>query len=220
MKTLNNINDFKKKLINCSNEFSNSYLNTEIGKSNYNNNLTYSNLMNNFKEIKTLEISNNEKIRDEILINILNKIFFFFNKDKNITITLKNPFYKKRIAYFDRNIGQILNSMIEILIKNYKNKKIQNKKIINKNKYGTNMTKNNKSNLIIIDKNDFINEMLYIYNHYLSDDCKKMIISHKNDIYKVIQDNIIDKSFYPMSKINNYRINYISPKSNQKKILE
>ena len=220
IKALNNIsnnNEKKKKMFNFSNELASFYLNTEMGKNNYNNNMTYSNLINNCLELKNLELSANDKTYDEIIINILNKLFLFFNKEKTSTINLKDSFYKKRINFFDKNIRKILNNMIEILCKNYKNKKIYSKHIINSSRYGPNTTKNNNSNIIIIDKNYFINEMLYIFKHYLTSEYKKIIISHKNDIYKVIQDNIFDKTFCQANKINNYKMDYLSPKTNQKK---
>jgi hypothetical protein len=106
--------------------------------------------------------------------------------------------------------------MIEILCKNCKNKKLYSKNSLNPNRYGPNTTKNN-NNLIIIDKNYFINEMLYIYKHYLTNEYRKIIISHKNDIYKVIQDNTFDKTFCQVNKINSYKNDYLSPKTNQKK---
>ena len=214
IKTLNNSNnnENKKKLINFSNELENFYLNTEMCKNKYNSNLTYSNLMNNCKELRMLELSSNEKVMDEILINVLNKIFIFFNKDKSNTITLKDSFYKERIIFFENNIRKILDTMIEILCKTYKNKKIYNKINIHINKHRPSSTKNNNSNLIVIDKNNFINEMLYIYKHYLPADYKKMIMLHKSDINKVTKNNIFDKTFCPVIKSNNYKIGYISPK--------
>ena len=220
IKALNNVsnnNDKKKKMINFSNELASFYLNTEMNKNNYNNNMTYSNLINNCLELKNLELSANEKISDEIIINILNKLFLFFNKEKTSTINLKDSFYKKRINFFDKNIRKILNNMIEILCKNYRIKKIYNKQSINSNRYRPNTTKNNNSNIVIMDKNYFINEMLYIYKHYLNSEYKKIIISHKNDIYKVIQDNSFDKTFCQVNKINSFKNDYLSPKTNQKK---
>jgi hypothetical protein len=107
--------------------------------------------------------------------------------------------------------------MIEILCKNYRIKKIYNKQSINSNRYRPNTTKNNNSNIVIMDKNYFINEMLYIYKHYLNSEYKKIIISHKNDIYKVIQDNSFDKTFCQVNKINSFKNDYLSPKTNQKK---
>ena len=214
IKTLNNSNnnDNKKKLINFSNELENFYLNTEMSKNKYNSNLTYSNLMNNCKELRMLELSANEKVMDEILINVLNKIFIFFNKDKSNTITLKDSFYKERIIFFESNIRKILDTMIEILCKTYNNKKLYNKINIHTNKHKPNSTKNNNSNLIVIDKNNFINEMLYIYKHYLPADYKKMIMLHKSNINKVTKNSIFDKTFCPVIKSNNYKIGYISPK--------
>ena len=225
IKTLNhyyNLNENarpKKRLINFSKELANFYLNTEIGKNNFNNNLTYSNLINNCKEIKSLELSSNEKLSDEIIINILNKIFIFFNKEKNKTITLKDSFYKKRISFFDNKIKKILDNMIEILCKIYRNKRIYYKKSTQMNKNSPYTTKNNNNNPVIIDKNNFINQMLYIYKNYLTNDYKKIIISNKNHINKLIQENLFDKSFCNFHKTNNNKIEYISPKSHRRKYL-
>ena len=204
----NNI-ERSRKLIDFPNELTNYYLNTEIYKNNYNNsNLTYSNLMNNNRTL-SIDFSTDDKMIDEILINIFNKIFIFFNKEKTNKITLLDAFYKAKINFFPKNIGKILNNMILILSKNYCKKKKASHASYNSL---VNTTKNNTDSVIVIDKNDFINEMLYIYKYYLSNEHKKVIISYKDNFNKINQDNFLDRSFCNIPK-NNIKNEFASPKS-------
>jgi hypothetical protein len=204
----NNI-ERSRKLIDFPNELTNYYLNTEIYKNNYNNsNLTYSNLMNNNRTL-SIDFSTDDKMIDEILINIFNKIFIFFNKEKTNKITLLDAFYKAKINFFPKNIGKILNNMILILSKNYCKKKKASHASYNSL---VNTTKNSIDSVIVIDKNDFINEMLYIYKYYLSNEHKKVIISYKDNFNKINQDNFLDRSFCNIPK-NNIKNEFASPKS-------
>ena len=206
----NNI-DRSRKQIDFPNELTNYYLNTEICKRNYantNTNLTYSNLMNNNRTL-SIDFSTDDKMLDEILINIFNKIFIFFNKEKSNKITLLDSFYKAKINFFPRNIGKILHNMILILSKNYYKKK---KAIHASYNSLANTTKNSTDSVIIIDKNDFINEMLYIYKYYLSNEHKKVIISYKDNFNKINQDNFLDRSFCNIPR-NNIKNEFASPKS-------
>ena len=59
--------------------------------------------------------------------------------------------------------------------------------------------------------------MLYIYKYYLNDDYKKRLLSYKDNINRIIQDNILDRSFCTKSKNNTIKNDYISPKSYHKK---
>ena len=205
-----NIITNNKRLVNFSNELTNYYLNTEIYKNNINN-LTYSNFISNNLTLNNFDISSDEKITEENLINIFNKIFIFFNKDKLNEIVLLDSFYKKRMTLFPENIRRIIHNMIEILCKNMRKKNnISNNSI-------TNSIKNNNDNIIKIDKNNFINEMLYIYKYYLTNENKKVIISNREDINKIIHENFLDRSFYKISKNNNNNKNdIIYPKSYKK----
>ena len=204
----NNI-ERSRKLVDFPNELTNYYLNTEIYKNNYNNsNLTYSNLMNNNRTL-SIDFSTDDKMIDEILINIFNKIFIFFNKEKTNKITLLDAFYKAKINFFPKNIGKILKNMILILSKNYCKKKKASHASYNSL---VNTTKNNTDSVIVIDKNDFINEMLYIYKYYLSNEHKKVIMSYKDNFNKINQDNFLDRSFCNIPK-NNIKNEFASPKS-------
>ena len=209
----NNI-DANRKLIDFSNELTNYYLNTEICKNNYNSNLTYSNLINNNRTMSNIDFSTEEKMIDEILINIFNKIYIFFNKEKANKIILLDSSCKKKINLFPKNISKILNNMIQILYANFSKKKKNNNTTHNSI---VNSTKNNSDNIIAIDKNNFINEMLYVYKYYLSNENKKTLLSNKDNIDRIIQDNILDRSFYLIPKNNIIKNDYISPKSFQKK---
>ena len=201
--------DRSRKQIDFANELTNYYLNTEIFKQNYTNtNMTYSNLMNNTRTL-SIDFSTDDKMLDEILINIFNKIFIFFNKEKTNKITLLDAFYKAKINFFPRNIGKILNNMILILSKNYSKKKKASHASYNSL---VNTTKNSIDSIIVIDKNDFINEMLYIYKYYLSNEHKKVIISYKDNFNKINQDNFLDRSFCNIPK-NNIKNEFASPKS-------
>ena len=209
----NNI-DANRKLIDFSNELTNYYLNTEICKNNYNSNLTYSNLINNNRTLSNIDFSTEEKMIDEILINIFNKIYIFFNKEKVNKIILFDSICKKKINLFPKNISKILNNMIQILCINFSKKKKNNNMSYNSI---VNSTKNSSDNVISIDKNNFINEMLYIYKYYLSNDHKKTLLSCKDNIDKIIQDSILDRSFCRIPKNSGIKNDYISPKSFQKK---
>ena len=205
----NNNIDRSRKQIDFPNELTNYYLNTEIYKQSYTNtNLTYSNLMNNNRTL-SIDFSTDDKMLDEILINIFNKIFIFFNKEKTNKITLLDAFYKAKINFFPRNIGKILNNMILILSKNYCKKKKASHASYNSL---VNTTKNSIDSVIVIDKNDFINEMLYIYKYYLSNEHKKVIMSYKDNFNKINQDNFLDRSFCNIPK-NNIKNEFASPKS-------
>ena len=210
----NNI-DANRKLIDFSNELASYYLNTEISKNNYNSNLTYSNLINNNRTLSNIDFSTEEKMIDEILINIFNKIYIFFNKEKANKIILLDSSCKKKINLFPKNISKILNNMIQILCVNFSKKKKNN----NNTPYNSivNSTKNSSENIIAIDKNNFINEMLYIYKYYLSNENKKTLLSCKDNIDKIIQENILDRSFYRIPKNSTIKNDYISPKSFPKK---
>ena len=176
--------------------------------------MTYSNLINNNRTLSNFDFSADEKMTDEILINIFNKIFLFLNKEKSNKIILLDSFYKKQMNYFPKKIYKILNSMIEILCKNISKKK---KNSVSNNSI-SNSTKNSLDNLFVIDKNNFINEMLYNYKYYLNNEHKKILLSYKNNIDKIIQDNIfLDNSFGHKPKSNSIKNDFISPKSYQKK---
>jgi hypothetical protein len=206
----NNI-DRSRKQIDFPNELTNYYINTEIFKNNTastKTNLTYSNLMNNNRTL-SIDFSTDDKMIDEILINIFNKIFIFFNKEKSNKITLLDAFYKAKIKFFPRNIAKILNNMILILSKNYCKKKKAHHTSYNSL---VNTTKNSIDPVIVIDKNDFINEMLYIYKYYLSNEHKKVIMSYKDNFNKINQDNFLDRSFCNIPK-NNIKNEFASPKS-------
>ena len=170
-----------KRLINFSNELANYYLNTEIFK----NNITYSNVISNNLTLSTFDLSNDEKTSEEILINIFNKIFIFLNKDKSNEITLLDSNYKERMSYFPKNIRKTLNIMIEVLFKRKKN--------YFSNNSVTNTIKVSNENVVKIDKNSFINEMLYIYKHLSNENRKKILLS-KDEINKIIQDNLLGRS--------------------------
>lgn len=94
--------DANRKLIDFSNELTNYYLSTEICKNNYNSNLTYSNLINNNRTLSNIDFSTEEKMIDEILINIFNKIYIFFNKEKANKIILLDSICKKKINLFPK----------------------------------------------------------------------------------------------------------------------
>ena len=208
----NNINKIEnnKRLINFSNELKKYYLNTEINKNNFNN-MTYSNFINNNISLSNYDLSADEKINDEILINIFNKVYIFLNKEKSDSILLMNSCYKKIISCFPPNIRNVLKKMIEILCLNYGKKK---KNYFSNNSLLTS-TKNNE-NQLKINKNNFIYEMLYIYKYYLNSENKKLIISNKDIFYKINQENIADKNPPSLQKNNNKK-DYSSPKSYQKK---
>ena len=199
----NNININNKKLINFSNELANYYLNTEIFK----NNITYSNVISNNLTLSNFDLSNDEKISEEILINIFNKIFIFLNKDKSNEIVLLDSYYKERMSLFPKNIRKTINNMIEILYKRKKNY-LSNNSI-------TNTIRISNENTVKMDKNSFINEMLYIYKH-LTNENRKIILLNKDDINRIIQDNLIDRCLAKNSQaINKNDANY--PKSCHKK---
>ena len=206
--------DANRKLIDFSNELTNYYLSTEICKNNYNSNLTYSNLINNNRTLSNIDFSTEEKMIDEILINIFNKIYIFFNKEKANKIILLDSICKKKINLFPKNISKILNNMIQILCINFSKKKKNNNIAYNSI---INSTKNSSENIIAIDKNNFINEMLYVYKYYLSNENKKTLLSCKDNIDKIIQESVLDRSFYRLPKNITIKNDYISPKSFQKK---
>ena len=201
----NTVNN-NKRLINFSNELANYYLNTEIFK----NNITYSNFGNNNLTLSNYDLSSEEKLAEEILINLFNKIFIFLNKEKTNEINLLDNFYKERMKLFPKNIKKNINNMIEILCKN------KGKKINISNNSITNAIKSNE-NIIKIDKNSFINEMLYIYKYYLTNENRKLLLSNKDEINKIIHDNLLDRSYLKKNKFNNNKNECIYPKSCQKK---
>jgi hypothetical protein len=194
-----------KRLVNFSNELTNYYLNTDTNNNNNINNLTYSNYNNNQLSLNNNDINSDEKIIEESLINIFNKIFIFFNKEKLNEIILLDSFYKKKMTIFPEKIKKVLNDMIEILYKNMRKKNNIANTCLNSN------IRNNNENWIKIDKKTFINEMLFIYKYYLSTENKKMFISNKEDINK-----IIDMNFFKMSKNNNNKNEIINLKSYKK----
>ena len=203
-----NKNENNKRLINFSNELKKYYLNTEINKNNFNN-MTYSNFINNNISLSNYDLSADEKLNDEILIKIFNKLYIFLNKEKSDAILLLNSSYKKIISCFPPNIRKVLKKMIEILCLNYGKKK--------KNYFSNNSlltSTKNSENQFKINKNNFIYEMLYIYKYYLNSENKKLIISNKDFFYKINQENIVDKN-PPVLQKN--KKDYSSPKSYQKK---
>ena len=104
--------------------------------------------------------------------------------------------------------------MIQILCINFSKKKKNNNIAYNSI---INSTKNSSENIIAIDKNNFINEMLYVYKYYLSNENKKTLLSCKDNIDKIIQESVLDRSFYRLPKNITIKSDYISPKSFQKK---
>ena len=203
-----NYNENNKRLVNFSNELSNYYLNTEIYKNNYNN-LTYSNFIKNSISLSNYDLSTEGKITDDILVNFFNKIFMLLNKDNSDKfITLESSYYKKRINLFPIKIRQILNTMIEILYNNYGKRKKNN--LSNNSLVYT--AKINNDIEFKIDKNTFINEMVYIFKYYLCSENKKLLISYKDNFNINIHDNIINRNFGSINKND-----LISPKSYQKK---
>ena len=99
--------------------------------------------------------------------------------------------------------------MLEILYKNLEKKrksKLSNNSLLNTSKY-------NKEFEFKIDKNNFINEMIYIYKYYLCNENKKLLISFNDNINQIINDNYINRNFFSIN-----RNELTSPKSYQKKI--
>ena len=206
-----NKNENNKRLINFSNELKKYYLNTEVNKNNFNN-MTYSNFINNNISLSNYELSADEKINDEILVNIFNQLFIFLNREKTETIILLDSFYKNIISLIPQNIRKLLQKMIEILCKNFGKKKKNN---LSNNSLLTN-TKSINENQFKINKNNFINEMIYIYKYYLNSQNKKLLMSYKDLFYKINQENIYDRNF-AVSQKNNNNNDFASPKSYQKK---
>ena len=183
-------NENNKRLINFSNELTKYYLNTEIYKHNYNN-MTYSNFINNNISLSNYDLSLDEKKTDDILTNIFSKLFIFFNRDRANKIILFDNYYNQKINLFPYNIKKLLNYMIDKMFKNFRKEKkgnLSNNSLVNS-------TKNNNENLLNIDKKNFINGMMNIYKYYMSVENKKLLITFKNDINKVIQDNIVNNFF-------------------------
>ena len=202
--TLNkNINYENKKLINFSNELAKYYLNTEIYKNNYKkyNNLTYSNLIKNNLSLSNYESSTDDRLQDGFLISFFNKIFIILNKDKKKNCLIINSSCKKRLYYFSIKIRQILNIMIEILYKNLEKRrknKLSNNSLLN-------TSKNCKDFEFKIDRNNFINEMIYIYKYYLCNENKKILLSYNDNLNRMekdinTNDIIPPKSYQKMSK--------------------
>ena len=133
--------------------------------------------------------NNDIKHNNDILYNLFDEIYFILSKNKK-TISLNEPYITK-IHKLSPELKKIIIKMINIIQ--------QSKKIIN--------------------RNDFIHEMMYIYKYNLNSDMKKKLILFKKDIDKIAQGNIKhDGFYYPISSSNRASIisNDSRSKSNSK----
>ena len=193
--------EMNKKFGNFSNELKNYYLDTENFKNN-----TYSNFIKNNISLSNYDLSNDDKNADEILIYLFKKIFSLFNKEKSGNYFVFDSLKRKILNIFPLIIRKILNRIINILCKNLgkiKRSNRSNNSILN--------TTNNNEYEYKIDKYNFISEMIYIYKNCLSKESKKILISYKDKINKIVNDYFINKDNFENSKYD-----FISSKSYQK----
>ena len=133
--------------------------------------------------------NNDNKDNSEMLYNFFNEIYFILSKNKK-TISLNEPFGAK-IHKLSPEVKKIIIQMVNIIY--------QNKKIIN--------------------RNDFINEMINVYKYNLNNDIKQKLISFKKEINKIVQeDDKYDGFYHPLSSFNNTSVisNGSKNKSNTK----
>ena len=134
------------------------------------------------------------------------KIFSLFNKEKSGNYFVFDSLKRKILNIFPLIIRKILNRIINILCKNLgkiKRSNRSNNSILN--------TTNNNEYEYKIDKYNFISEMIYIYKNCLSKESKKILISYKDKINKIVNDYFINKDNFENSKYD-----FISSKSYQK----
>ena len=155
-----------------------------------NNNSLISNFSNNMSHKKT---DTNDKFNN--LKNIIRDIFKFFDKDKNGFIIINNKIkfnINKNNLAINFDFFKILEKMMKIL---YEIKKKSN---------SIDFDEDN----IIINENNFIKYMIYIYNNKLNFYEKKVFYSSNiNNTNRIIKKDFIQYNCSPKSSFNRYKEN-------------
>ena len=167
-------------------------------------NLTFYNNNNNnlFININGEINQNDEKVND-----FFSKIFCYITKNKSKTITLMNGSFNEKINLLPSQIKNLLMKMINIIYLNKINS--HNLSVINSNKNKNSAIKNKEQ--VTINKNNFVNEMSYIYKYYLNKDSKNKLMLFRKELNKFIQNDILDVNFHSIPTINNFRFEAVLP---------
>ena len=195
--------NFVNKLINNNDSLIPKYIKSS-NLHNQKTNLTFYNNNNNnlFININGEINQNDEKVND-----FFSKIFCYITKNKSKTITLMNGSFNEKINLLPSQIKNLLMKMINIIYLNKINS--HNLSVINSNKNKNSAIKNKEQ--VTINKNNFVNEMSYIYKYYLNKDSKNKLMLFRKELNKFIQNDILDVNFHSIPTINNFRFEAVLP---------
>ena len=187
----NNSDYFYKKLHNTNNiqqkkNIFNHRVINNITNHTINNNNTINYIINNSvsnsndtpnDSSHTKSSTDTSKINNALMIEAMNKIFLYFDKDKDNIISLNNykNLYKDILISLSLESKKILYNMFDSIIE------------LNKN------SSNNKN--LTINKNDFVDKMMFIYNKCLSKLDKIKFLFVQKDLDKAIKES--NKCIFP-----------------------
>ena len=152
---------------------------TEKKDKKFNNIIKYIKVSRNNKVANSTDFLYNNSSLQNNIINIFNKIFSLFDKDKNGILSFNGDLYKQ-FEIFPDKIKNIIINMFE--------------KLINDKKY-----------MIKINRVDFIEKMLLYFNGLSSED-RKILINSKNKINEMIKTDLFEY-YKPKITYNKFKKN-------------